>query len=78
MTEQCGDRYEIDGISGRAWSPYDDGVINCCHVPMAFSPLRARMKREPVRGTLARYEERIVEVLGEARGTTARCRWLSP
>jgi hypothetical protein len=26
------------------------------------------MKRKPTRGTLARYRDRIVEVLGEARG----------
>ncbi|SAL58617.1 hypothetical protein AWB73_06515 [Caballeronia turbans] len=26
------------------------------------------MKRKPPRGTLMRYEDRIVEVLGEARG----------
>ena len=26
------------------------------------------VKRKPARGTLARYRERIVEVLGEARG----------
>jgi hypothetical protein len=26
------------------------------------------MQRKPVRGTLARYQDRIVEVLGDARG----------
>ncbi|SAK43412.1 hypothetical protein [Caballeronia ptereochthonis] len=33
----------------------------------AVSPRRSR-KRKPPRGTLARYRNRIVEVLGEARG----------
>jgi hypothetical protein len=29
---------------------------------------RARIKRKPMRGTLVRYQDRIAEVLGEARG----------
>ncbi len=29
---------------------------------------RSRIQRKPVRGMLMMYEERIVEVLGEARG----------
>ncbi|GAB5095919.1 hypothetical protein YK56LOC_16350 [Caballeronia sp. HLA56] len=29
---------------------------------------RRRKRRKPLRGTLARYRNRIVEVLGEARG----------
>lgn len=29
---------------------------------------RSRMNRKPPRGTIARYGDRIVEVLGEARG----------
>ncbi|SAL00988.1 hypothetical protein AWB78_06057 [Caballeronia calidae] len=33
----------------------------------AVSPRKSR-KRKPLRGTLARYRNRIVEVLGEARG----------
>jgi hypothetical protein len=33
----------------------------------AVSPRKNR-KRKPLRGTLARYRNRIVEVLGEARG----------
>ncbi|SOE63387.1 hypothetical protein SAMN05414139_02300 [Burkholderia sp. D7] len=33
---------------------------------MSYS--RSHIKRKPVRGTLARYRERIVEVMGEARG----------
>ncbi|WP_371885140.1 hypothetical protein [Caballeronia sp. S22] len=32
------------------------------------SPTFYGMKRKPPRGTLARYGDRIVEVLGEARG----------
>ena len=32
------------------------------------SPTVHGMKRKPTRGTLARYRDRIVEVLGEARG----------
>jgi hypothetical protein len=34
--------------------------------PMSFS--RLQIKRRPVRGTLVRYRDRIVEVMGEARG----------
>jgi hypothetical protein len=34
---------------------------------MADSPAQAK-KRKPTRGALARYQDRIVEVLGEARG----------
>ena len=34
---------------------------------MADSPAQAK-KRKPTRGALARYQHRIVEVLGEARG----------
>ncbi len=68
MTVQCGDRYKMNGIPGRAWSRYDDGIINCCHAPMVSPPVRVRMKRKPVRAHSARYEERIVEVLREARG----------
>ena len=30
---------------------------------------RSHIKRKPARGTLARYRERIVEVMGEARTT---------
>jgi hypothetical protein len=29
---------------------------------------RGRIKRKPMRGTLVRYQDRIAEVLGEARG----------
>jgi hypothetical protein len=29
---------------------------------------RSRIKRKPVRGTLVRYQDRIAEVLGDARG----------
>ena len=35
---------------------------------MPSSTGRNRLKRKPPRGTLVRYEDRIVEVLGEARG----------
>ena len=45
---------------------------------MISPPLRVRMKRKPVRGTLARYEERIVEVLGEARGQRVMIRSIHP
>jgi hypothetical protein len=34
---------------------------------MTYSPAQAK-KRRPKRGALARYQDRIVEVLGEARG----------
>ena len=65
-------------IPGKAWSRYDDGIINCCHVPMVSPPLRVRMKRKPLRGSLARYEDRIVEVLGEARGQRVMIRSIYP
>jgi hypothetical protein len=29
---------------------------------------RSQIKRKPVRGTLVRYQDRIAEVLGDARG----------
>lgn len=35
---------------------------------MPFSIERRPIKRKPPRGTIARYRDRIVEVLGEARG----------
>jgi hypothetical protein len=35
-------------------------------IPMSLS--RSRMKRRPVRSSLVRYQDRIVEVMGEARG----------
>ena len=35
---------------------------------MAVFSVRVGQKRKPVRGALARYQDRIVEVLGEARG----------
>ena len=35
---------------------------------MSSSTGRRRIQRKPPRGTLVRYQDRIVEVLGEARG----------
>jgi hypothetical protein len=35
---------------------------------MTALPLRVRLKRRPVRGALPRYHNRIVGVLGQARG----------
>ncbi|WP_207000447.1 hypothetical protein [Trinickia mobilis] len=35
---------------------------------MTVFSIRERKKSKPVRGALARYQDRIVEVLGEARG----------
>jgi hypothetical protein len=35
---------------------------------MPSSTEHSRLKRKPPRGTIARYRDRIVEVLGEARG----------
>jgi hypothetical protein len=35
---------------------------------MTVSPRRVRMKRKPLRGALVKYQDRVVEVLGEARG----------
>ena len=45
---------------------------------MVSPPLRVRMKRKPRRGALARYEDRIVEVLGEARGQRVMIRSIHP
>ena len=45
---------------------------------MVSPPLRVRIKRKPVRGTLSRYEDRIVEVLGEARGQRVMIRSIHP
>lgn len=51
------------------------GMIRSPHarvdILMPSSTGRSRIKRKPPRGTLVRYEDRIVEVLGEARG-----RWI--
>jgi hypothetical protein len=38
----------------------------------------SHIKRKPVRGTLARYRERIVEVMGEARGQRVMIRSVHP
>jgi hypothetical protein len=38
------------------------------YTAMPDSPRRARSKRKPLRGALMRYQDRIAEVLGEARG----------
>jgi hypothetical protein len=35
---------------------------------MPVPPGRSRTKRKPLRGALVRYQDRIAEVLGEARG----------
>ena len=35
---------------------------------MPVPPGRSRIKRKPLRGALVRYQDRIAEVLGEARG----------
>jgi len=45
---------------------------------MTAFPLRVRMKRKPVRGALARYQDRIVEVLGEARSQRVMSRSIHP
>jgi hypothetical protein len=37
-------------------------------IAMPDSLRRARSKRKPLRGALMRYQDRIAEVLGEARG----------
>jgi hypothetical protein len=41
---------------------------------MPSSTGRSRMNRKPPRGTIARYRDRTVEVLGEARGQRVRIR----
>ncbi|TCK33789.1 hypothetical protein B0G84_8110 [Paraburkholderia sp. BL8N3] len=45
---------------------------------MVSPPLRVCTKRKPVRGTLAKYEECIVEVLGAARGQRVMIRSIHP
>ncbi|MDR5806333.1 hypothetical protein [Caballeronia sp. LZ001] len=42
------------------------------------STTRRRTKEKPSRGTLARYGERIVEILGEARGQRIMIRSIHP
>jgi hypothetical protein len=42
------------------------------------SSTRRRTKRKPSRGTLARYRDRIVEILGEARGQRVMIRSIHP
>jgi hypothetical protein len=41
--------------------------MSACH-EMSAPPRRTKLKRKPARGTLVRHEDRIAEVLGEARG----------
>jgi hypothetical protein len=42
------------------------------------SSTRRRTKQKPSRGTLARYRDRIVEILGEARGQRVMIRSIHP
>jgi hypothetical protein len=57
-----------EGFERKRVHGYDVAVINRCHVLMSAVSTRRSIKRKPLRGTLARYRNRIVEVLGEARG----------
>ena len=54
-------------------------IIACqpCH-EMPAPPRPMKIKRKPARGTLVRYEDRIVEVLGEARGQRVMIRSIHP
>jgi hypothetical protein len=45
---------------------------------MPSSSKRNIMRRKPPRGTIARYGDRIVEVLGEARGKRVMIRSIHP
>ena len=48
-------------------------------LPLAMpSSTRRRTKQKPSRGTLARYRDRIVEILGEARGQRVMIRSIHP
>ena len=42
------------------------------------SSTRRRTKRKPSRGTLARYGDRIIEILGEPRGQRIMIRSIHP
>ncbi len=39
---------------------------------------RQKLKRKPARGSLVRYQDRIVEVMGEARGQRVMIRSIHP
>lgn len=45
---------------------------------MPAPPPRTKLKRKPARGALVRYEDRIAEVLGEARGQRVMIRSIHP
>ena len=45
---------------------------------MPASTRRTTLKRKPARGTLVRYQDRIAEVLGEARGQRVMIRSIHP
>ncbi|WP_250517876.1 hypothetical protein [Caballeronia sp. INDeC2] len=45
---------------------------------MSALPRRTKLKRKPARGTLVRCEDRIAEVLGEARGQRVMIRSIHP
>ncbi|SAL85798.1 hypothetical protein AWB67_07037 [Caballeronia terrestris] len=45
---------------------------------MPASTRRTKLKRKPARGTLVRYQDRIAEVMGEARGQRVMIRSIHP
>lgn len=47
-------------------------------IPFMLSSTGSRTKRKPSRGTLARYQDRIVEISGEARGQRVMIRSIHP
>lgn len=51
------------------WVPARSGIMLSNKTPfILMRTRRSRIKRKPVRGTLVRYQDRIAEVLGDARG----------
>jgi hypothetical protein len=57
------------------------GIMRSSHLHdllMPSSSGRSLLKRKPPRGTIARYRDRIVEVLGAARGQRVMIRSIHP
>jgi len=62
-------------MRGRAWH---NGLDLATTLAMPSPTGHRRPKRKPSRGTLARYGDRIVEILGEARGQRVMIRSIHP
>jgi hypothetical protein len=71
MMSESLEEWDVGAFEPGRGHRYDDAVINRCHVMSAvFQRRRTRniTRATPLRGTLARYRNRIVEGWGEARG----------